>query len=142
MMTPTIHSRVHARRDLDAMRAARDLDGLANALNTEGLLTRQPRVITWRAVTTKCPSGEAIRTKMEAAAPQSAAIRSAMEFLAQSDGLDIGDLDTWAKIDGMVAAMVLTVAEGQELKDLSMKPCIVTRLDVEEAIFNPNGSEK
>jgi hypothetical protein len=138
----SIRDRILARLDLAELRAVRDLDGLAAALNAESLLTRQPRFVTWRAVITQCLSGEAIRDKLEGAAPASSAIRSAVEFLSQDAGLDVGDLGTWANIDKMVAGGVLTAADGQELKDLSMKPLIVTRDQVNEAMFNPDGSEK
>jgi len=137
-----IRERILARGDLAELRAARDIDGLAAALNAEDLLVRQSRFITWRAIITRCSSGEAIRDKLEAAAPSSGAIRSAVEFLSQEAGLDVGDLGTWANIDKMVQTGVLTAHEGQQLKDLALKPLIVTREEVRLAMFNDDGTEK
>lgn len=137
-----IRERILARADLAELRAARDIDQLAAALNAECLPVRQSRFITWRAIITQCPSGESIRDKLEAAAPRSGAIRSAVEFLSQEAGLDVGDLGTWANIDRMVQISLLTEEEGQQLKDLSIKPMCVTREEVRLAMFNDNGTEK
>jgi hypothetical protein len=139
-----IRDRVLARRDLDQLRALRDLDGLAAALNAENVKVRQPNTfVTWRAVITRCSAGKAIRNKMEAAAPQDSAIKSACEFLSQEAGLDVGDPGCWLAIDGMVQAGVMSVEEGQQLKDLSMKHLTVGRLDVEAALYNThNDTEK
>jgi hypothetical protein len=138
-----IRDRVLANSDLDAMRALRDLDGLAAALNAEGLKVRTPNTfVTWRAVTTRCASGKSIKSKMRAAAPLNEDIDTACMFLSQDAGLDVGDEGTWLAIDAMVTANVLTEDEGAQLKRLAMAPLIVSRLDVEAALFNPNGTEK
>lgn len=138
----SIRERVLARRDLDGLRAARDLDGLAAALNAEGLKVRTPGTfVTWRAVTTRCPSGKSIKAKMRAAAPQDEDIDTACMFLSQEAGLDVGDYATWMAIDSMVGK-VLTETEAQELKNLSILPLFVDRLQVEAAMYNPDGTEK
>lgn len=138
-----IYDRVHARDDLTELRALRDLDGITAALNAENLTARQHgTIVTWRAVVTKCAAGKLIRTKMEAAASHDSGIKSACEFLSQDAGLDVGDEGCWQAINDMVEASVLTTDEAEQLKSLAMKPLQVTRLEVEAALYNPDGREK
>ncbi|MGG7603542.1 hypothetical protein [Massilia sp. BKSP1R2A-1] len=137
-----IRERILERADLAALRAARDIDGLAAALNVEGLLAPQQRFVTARAVMSGCPSGVAILQKLEAAASQNCAVAWAVKFLGQEAGLDIGDAFAQQMCDQLAAGGVITAGEAAELKALALHPLIVTRDQVNEAMFNPDGSEK
>lgn len=136
-----IRTRVHARRDLDELRAARDLDGLTAKLNEERLLAPRQRFVTARAVRT-LPDGKAILAAFKTARQADADIDLAYTFLMQDAGLDIGDATTLQLIDELVSQSVLTTAQGAQLKSLAMFPLVVTRDDVCFALYNDDGSEK
>lgn len=138
----SIRDRILARRDLDSLRTARDLDGLAAALNADAPLVPQQRFITARAVLTLCADGSAILTALEAAAPHNVAVAYAVRFLGQDAGLDIGDPGALALLDRLLLEGVLTEAHVDQLRTIALKPLLVTRLDVEAAMFNHDGSEK
>jgi len=138
----TIRDRILARRYLDELRAARDLDGLAAALNAEPEMTVQQRFVTARAVMAGCPDGNAILDALDAAAPQNSAVRRAVTFLQQEAGLDIGDSYTQHMIDELARINVLTTDQASQLKALALKPVYVGRLEIEAALYNPDGTEK
>lgn len=138
----SIRDRILARPDLAELRAARDLDGLAAALNASAPLVAQQRFITARAVLTQCLDGAAILTALEAAAPQNVAVAYALRFLGQEAGLDIGDPGAQALLAKLQQAGVLTDLHVQQLRALALKHQLVTRLDVEAAMYNPDGTEK
>lgn len=138
-----IRDRINARPDLAELRAARDIDKLAAALNAEGLLAPQQRFITARVIlSVHAVEGRAILTRLRAAAAQDIGVEFAVLFLGQGDGLDIGDAATWRDIDGLVANQVLTSAQGALLKSLALQPVVVTREQVNAAMFNDDGTEK
>lgn len=146
----SIRDRVLARGDLDELRSARDLDGLAAALNAEGLMAAQQRFITARAIVTLHKTeGRDILARLEAMAQVDIGLRFNMPFLQQGEGLDIGDPDMWKELDGMAELYAATAgAKGLKpaqvvlLKHLAEQPVIVTRLQVEVALYNPDGTEK
>ena len=146
----SIRDRVHARRDLDGLRAARDLTGLADALNAEGLMAPQQRFITGRVIATLHPTeGREILRRLEAMATQDIGLRFNLPFLQQGEGLDIGDPDMWKELDRMVlayhaseGALGLSDLQASLLKSLSLKPVIVDRLEVEAALYNRDTTEK
>lgn len=137
-----IRDRILARRELDDLRAARDLDGLAAALNADAPLVPQQRFITARAVLTLCADGPAILSALEAAAPQNIAVAYALRFLGQDAGLDIGDPGALALLGQLQQASILTAPQVEQLRALALKPLLVTRLDVEAAMYKPDGTEK
>lgn len=142
-MAMGIKDRIKARRDLDAMRAAIDLDGLAAALNAEGLVEVGERWVTGRTILAECLDGESILMALEAAAESgSLATRWTVAFLKSDPGVDMGSAATIAKTDALVAASYLTVEQGEQLKSLAKLPVIVTRLEVEEAMYNRDTTEK
>lgn len=138
----SLRDRIHARGDLDAMRVARDLDGLVAALNSAPEMVVQQRFVTARAVMASCPDGNAILDVLDAAAPQNSAVRRALAFLQQEAGLDVGDPYTQRMIDQLALEGVLTGDQAGQLKALALKPLYVDRLEVEAAMYNPDGTEK
>ena len=146
----SIRDRILARRDLDGLRAARDLDGLATALNAEGLMAPQQRFITARAIVTLHKTeGRDILARLDAMAQVDIGLRFNMPFLQQGDGLDIGDPSMWENLDEMEAvyaasggAKGLKPAQVVLLKHLSEQPVFVGRREVEDALYNPDGTEK
>lgn len=141
----TLRDRIIARADLADLRAARDLDGLAAALNAEGLKAPHQRFITARAVMAGCPGGLAILGALDLARTHSVAgpaVTWALTFLSQEAGLDIGDPFTQGMVDNLVALELLTDGQGAALKVMALQPVMVTREQVNEAMFNPDGTEK
>lgn len=138
----SIRDRILARRDLDGLRAARDLDGLAAALNADAPLVPQQRFITARAVLTLCADGPAILSALETAAPQNVTVAYALRFLGQDAGLDIGDPGALTLLAQLQQNSILTEHQVDQLRALALKPLLVTRLDVEAAMYNPDGTEK
>jgi hypothetical protein len=137
----TIRERILARRDLDDMRAARDITALAAALNAEGATEIGQRFVTARAVMAGCVDGIAILSALKAA-ESNPAVGWALQFLGQEAGLDIGDPYAQGMVDQLVAAGVLTSAQGAQLKALALRPLIVTQEQVAEAMYHPDGTEK
>lgn len=138
-----IRARILARPDLNELRTARDLDGLAAALNAEGLMAPQQRFITARGILAiDAAEGRAILSSLRAAAALDIGVEFVVMFLGQGEGVDIGDPSTWRDIDGLVAKQILTSAQSFMLKHLSEQPVVVTRLQVEAAMYNPDGTEK
>ena len=140
-----IRARILARPDLADLRAARDLDKLAAALNAEGLMAPQQRFITARAVMAECPGGVGILVALEGAKAHPAvgqAVTWALTFLGQSAGLDIGDTYTQGMVDTLATLGVLTKLQAEALKSMALQPVTVHRLEVEAAMYNPDGTEK
>ncbi len=136
-----IRTRILARRDLDDLRTARNVDALAVALNAEGLMAPQRRFVTARAVMATCTGGLAILDALEQAASDRA-VAWALKFLSQEAGLDIGDPFTQGMIDTLVTTSVLTEEQGMNLKAMALLPVVVTRDQVNAAMFNDDGTEK
>ena len=136
-----IRTRILARRDLDELRASRNLDALASALNAEELMAPQQRFITARAVMATCADGLNILDALEAASGNRA-VAWALKFLSQEARLDIGDPYTQGMIDQLVVDSVLTQAQGDALKAMALQAVIVTRDQVNGAMFNDDGTDK
>jgi hypothetical protein len=137
----TIRERILARADLADARAARDLDALAAGLNAQPDYMTQARYITARTILAECPDGGSILAALDAGAAQNAAVKYAARFLGQDSGLNVGDPATLGMLDALVPS-VLTPAWAEQIKALAVQPVYVTRLDVEAAMYNPDGSEK
>jgi hypothetical protein len=137
----SIRDRILARPDLNAMRAAGDIDGLAAALNADAPMVAKSRFVTARTVLAECPNGSAILDALVAAQSISA-VAWALKFLAQDSGLDIGHPTTLGMVDQLVAGGALSATQGDALKALANAPELVTRLDVADAMYNPDGTEK
>lgn len=139
-MTP-IRDRVYARPDLDEMRAQRDLDGLVAALNASPEVTFQSRFITARVILT-LPNGEDILDALELAQATDTSARYALKFLQQEAGVDCGDPAFRMLVDREVQRGVLQAAWATQIKNLALKPVYVDRTQVEQALYNPDGTEK
>lgn len=139
----TIRERILARSDIDELRDARDLDGIADALNAEQANNVSPRWVTGRTILAECPDAEDILAALEAvAAAGSVATRWVVRFLAGDPGVDMGNLATRMKTETLVSSGALPREQADQLLDLAVRPVVVTRLDVEAALYNPDGSEK
>ncbi|ALK96986.1 hypothetical protein AB595_04760 [Massilia sp. WF1] len=138
----TIRDRILARADLDPLRVARDLDGLAAALNAEGLTVAGERYVTMRTILAECPSGHEIVVALRTAAPADPIVDESVNFLRKDSGFDVGHPNARPDLDRLVAAGVLTAGQRDELLALALRPLIVTRLDVADEMFNPDGTEK
>lgn len=122
--------------------AAKDLDAIA-AIISEGRTNRQSRYVTARTILAECGElGPGILDALEAVAPVNSAVRWALDFLKQNSGLDVGNAVTQIMIDQLVSAGALTQPQGDALKNLAVRRAPVSRLDVEAALFNPDGSAK
>ena len=138
-----LRDRILARAALEELVAARDLTGLAAALNAEGYKARQQRFISARAVLTQCQSGAQILTALEQADQAGNVLaRWALKFLGQDAGLDIGDPGIEPLLTKLQADGVLQAGWSQELLNLALRPVAVDRLEVEAAMFNPDGTLK
>jgi hypothetical protein len=138
-----IRDRILARRDLDAARAARDLDAMAEALNAEGV--KAPSAECWvdaLGIVNRCPSGKSIIRKLKAGVSADAMIEVAWTSLVSGKGLDFAAVSTQESINEMAAAIGFTEEERNELANLPMQTTLVTRLEVEAALYNPDGTEK
>ena len=101
------------------------------------------RFITARVILSiHAAEGRGILTRLRAAAQQDIGVEFAVRFLEQEAGLDIGDSASWRDIEGLVANSVLTEAQGAMLKALALYPVVVTRDQVNLAMFNDDGTEK
>jgi hypothetical protein len=137
----SIRDHILARPDLAEARAARDLDALAAGLNAQPESTLQPRYITARTILAECADGAIILAALDIAATANAAVKYAVKFLGQDSGLNVGDPVTQGMLDAIVPS-VLTQAQADQVKGMAMLPQMVTRADVESAMFNPDGTEK
>lgn len=137
-----IRDLILARPELGDMHAARDLDGLAAALNAQPAQELQPRFVTARTVLAECADGSAILDALTAAAEHVSAVKWALNFLGKDSGLDVGNPATQGMIDQLVGAGALTADQAAELKSLAVQPVLVTRDQVNGAMYNPDGTEK
>ena len=135
-----IRSRILARRDLDAMRAARDITGLAAALNADAPLLPDERFVTGRTIMAECDDGAGILAAL-AAASAIPAVEWALKFLALDSGMDVGNARTQAMIDQLAAGSILTVAQAEQLKSLALRRETVTQDQVAAEMYAPDGTE-
>lgn len=110
-----IRERILARRDLDAARLARDIDALAAGLNTECQPTMIPAYVNAYTILAMAPHSEVIMGLL-----QMAADGGSVQALAQQ----------------------LLSMEGAQVMEPGYEPPYVNRMEVNDAMFNPDGSEK
>lgn len=133
---------IRARLGLLALREAKDLDGLAAALNAEGIKEFQQRYITTRTILDECEEGRAIVAAIRSAASADPTVDEALHFLRDDSGFDVGHPRTQSIIRDLQAAGVFTQAQADQLANMGLLPVVVDRLQVEAAMFNPDGTEK
>jgi len=132
---------IRARQDCTNAIAAKDLDAIA-AIVSAGRMESQSRYVTARTVLAECDQGSAILDALQAAATSDGAVKWALTFLGQDSGLDVGHPVTQTMIDQLAAGSVLSAEQAAALKALALVPAPVSRNDVEQALFNADGSEK
>lgn len=138
----SVRARILARHDLMGLREARDLDGLAGALNAEGLSALAARYVTTRTILDECEDGRTIVAAIQSAAGADPTVAEALHFLRDDSGFDVGHPRTQAMVRELQAAGVFTQAQADQLCAMGLSPVVVDRLEVEAALFNPDGSEK
>ena len=132
----SLHDRILARRDLDAMRIARNITGLADALNAAAPIVASERFVTGRTIMAECADGGGILAALASAAAIPA-VDWALKFLALDSGLDVGNARTQAMIDQLAAGSVLTAAQAEQLKALALRPDLVTQDQVATEMYHP-----
>lgn len=110
-----IKERILARRDLDEARVNRDVDALTAGLNTECVPTMIPAYINAYSILAMAPHSEVIMGLLEMAAEG-----NPVQSLAQQ----------------------LLSMEGAQVMEPGYEPPYVDRYQVNDAMFNPDGSEK
>lgn len=136
-----IRDRVNNSPELQEARSTKDLDVLAAGLNAQGLMEIQSRYITARTILAELEDGAEILAALDAAASSSSAIKYALSFLKQDSGLDVGNPATQAMIDQLTPT-VLSTDQATHLKNMALQPIVVTRTQVQQDMFNDDGSEK
>jgi hypothetical protein len=101
-----------------------DDDAAAGLLNATTLTMNKPRVVTGLTVLNEIGpvEGAEILDKLQAAGNQVSAVKWGFQFL-MSTGLDVGAASTQGQIQALVAAGVLTSAEGTALINMALQPC-------------------
>lgn len=138
----TIRDRILARADLAPLVAARDLDGLAARLNASAPLVVQSRFVTMRTIVAECDDANGVITALTAAAASVPVVAEMLTFLRSDSGMDVGHARTQVQLDGMAQAGLLTAVQAQALKGLALQPELVTRDQVNDAMYNPDGTSK
>lgn len=138
----SVRARILARHDLMGLREARDLDGLAAALNAEDATALGQRYVTTRTILDECEEGRAIVAAIQSAAGADPTVAEALHFLRDDSGFDVGHPRTQAMVRELQAAGIFTQAQADQLCAMGLQPVVVDRLQVEAAMFNPDGSEK
>lgn len=139
----TIRERIIASPELQAARAARDLDALAAGLNAQGVTEIGSRFVNMRTIAAECGAdADAMIAAITAAAPASPALTEMLCFMRRDSGIDVGLDGTRARIDELLVAGAFTPEQADRFKALALRPLVVTRADVEAAMYNPDGTEK
>lgn len=138
----SIRDRILNSPELQAARSARDLDALAAGLNAQGVTAVQSRFVTMRTIVAECADADAIIRALNTAAPSSPALTEMLAFLRSDSGMDIGHPNAQARVDALAAASALTQPQATEIKNLALLPVVVTRGQVADGMYNPDGTEK
>jgi len=141
---PTIRERIIGLAALIPARLNRDLDALAAGLNAAPAKVLSTRYINAQNILSECADGADIISRLNGAASTNSTVKYAMLTLVQDKGLNVGDPTIQSLFDSLTAGLVpvLTASQATQLKNLAMLPQMVTRTDVEAAMYNPNGTEK
>lgn len=137
-----IRDRIINSPELQASRTARDLDAMAAGLNAQGVTAIQSRFVNMRTVVAELTDADNIIKSLTTAAPSSPALTEMLNFLRSDTGMDIGHPNAQTRVDALVTATALTASQGVALKNLALLPVIVSRADVNAAMYNPDGTEK
>jgi len=138
----SIKDRIINSPELQSARKTRDLDALTAGLNAQTVMETQSRFVTMRTITAECSDADAIINELTAASKMSVSVAEMLGFLRSDSGMDVGHANTQAKIDVLVQLGALTEPYGDEMKNLALQPVVVSREQVDAAMFNPDGTEK
>jgi hypothetical protein len=102
------------------------------------------RFINAQNILSECADGADIISRLNGAASTNSTVKYVMLTLVQDKGLNAGDPAIQTLWDTLTAGLVpvLTASQASQLKNLAMLPQLVTRADVEAAMYNPDGTEK
>lgn len=145
----TLRDEVHNNPACAAALAAKDLDALA-AIVSEGRKLPTFRTLGERSIVSAAClgpiAGEEFLTKLEAVAnsglPEVRLLKRMMKYLQSDAGLDLGDPASVAQIDALVGMAGITQYEVDAVKSLALEDAPVSRWEIEEACFYPDGTEK
>ncbi len=101
--------------------AGKSDDEVAAMLNTPQFPAIKSRFINARSVLSEISDSAAILDKLEVAATEISAVKWAMMFLQQDDGINIGDPATQAQLDELAEGGILTEDEATALKNMALQ---------------------
>ena len=141
---PSIRDRILGLTALIPARLNRDLDALAAGLNAAPAKVLSTRYANAQNILSECTDGSDIISRLNGAAGSNSTVKYVMLTLVQDKGLNVGDPTMQALFDTLATGVVpvLTTSQASQLKNMAMLPQLVTRSDVEAAMYNPNGTEK
>ena len=141
---PTIRERILALTTLSPARVARNLDALAVGLNAAPVKVLSTRYVNAQNILSECVDGADIISRLNGAASTNSTVKYVMLTLVQDKGLNVGDPTMQTLFDTLATGLVpvLTASQAAQLKNLAMLPQMVSRADVEAAMYNPDGTEK
>jgi len=141
---PSIRDRILSLTALVPARLNRNLDALTAGLNASPIKVLSNRYINAQNILSECADGADIISRLNGAATTNSTVKYVMLTLVQDKGLNAGDPTIQALWDTLATGLVpvLTTSHAAQLKNLAMLPQMVTRVDVEAAMYNPDGTEK
>jgi len=141
---PSIRDRIIGLTALIPARLNRNLDALAAGLNAAAPKVLSTRYVNAQNILSECADGADIISRLNGAAGSNSTVKYVMLTLVQDKGLNVGDPTMQSLFDSLATGVVpvLTSAHAAQLKNLAMLPQLVTRSDVEAAMYNPDGTEK
>ena len=141
---PSIRDRILGLTALIPARLNRDLDALASGLNAAPAKVLSTRYVNAQNILSECADGSDIISRLNGAASSNSTVKYVMLTLVQDKGLNVGDPTLQSLFDTLATGVVpvLTTSQASQLKNMAMLPQLVTRTDVEAAMYNPNGTEK
>lgn len=138
----SIRERVLSRADLAAAYKSHDLDALVAGLNIKPDYALTETWVDALGLINRCKTGKSILRKLKAGSSLDAVIEVAWYAMLNLKGLDFGAQSMLDSIDEMAPVLGFTLDELNEMKSLGMQPVYVTRQQVADALYNPDGSEK
>jgi len=141
---PSIRDRILGLTALIPARLNRNLDALAAGLNAAPPKVLSTRYVNAQNILSECADGADIISRLNGATSTNSTVKYVMLTLVQDKGLNVGDPTIQAVFDTLTTGLVpvLTASHAAQLKNLAMLPQMVTRTDVEAAMYNPDGTEK
>ncbi len=139
-----LRNEILARADCASFVEARDIDAIAALVSVDRKAV-QTRFANARTVLAECGLlGPEILDALQvaAAAPGKSAVKWALAFISQEAGLDVGHPATRYMVQQLIDDKSLSPEQGAALLNLANLPAPVSRNDVADALFNPDGTAK